>query len=176
MNINQAKAVARIKDSTSGRAGMEAASERCKALIIQARKAGDDKRASELTEAWQVFKKRLRNAAYCDECGRVIDRDATRCTLHRVKTTKELPFGPVPEPIKRESSRRQNSNARVSGITFDSALAHCGFYTAPVQKVVRKWSRSLPAHALESYFRSLAMAHYSFRLYWHYLVVFHWVG
>ena len=52
---------------------------------------------------------------------------------------------------------RKAFNRRVDVAPEGGVLAKLGFYTAPVQKVVRKWRGKIDAESLENHFRRIAM-------------------
>jgi hypothetical protein len=49
-------------------------------------------------------------------------------------------------------------NRRIDVAPEGGVLAKLGFYTSPVQKVVRKWRGKIDAETLENYFRRVAMS------------------
>ena len=82
MKINQAKAVAGIKYRVANRDEHAQAERDCVKLITAARRAGDDTRAAELSEAKALFQKRARTRNNCAVCGVTIARGATHCGIH----------------------------------------------------------------------------------------------
>jgi hypothetical protein len=132
VNINQAKALARIRASVLGRKSLEAAAAHCKAGIVAARKAGDDGRAAELSEARQVFKKRLQGNN-CQQCGKPIADGASNCRFHQ--RVKALP-GPCQTPAK-----GQRGKWRVDASPDGGAIARWGYYSPSVRKVIQRWQR-----------------------------------
>lgn len=155
MNLNQAKKAAGIAphETIAGREALEAAMCRCVAGIVEARRKGNDTRAAELSEAKEVFRRRIRRNT-CPVCGVVIGNGSTHCQVHQRAAAKALPpTGPETKP-----EPKGNSNARTPVAPVGGALAHLGFYTAPVKAVVAKWQPTLGAAMVKRYFTPLAMA------------------
>jgi hypothetical protein len=48
-------------------------------------------------------------------------------------------------------------NRRIDIAPEGGDLAKLGFYTSPVQKIIRKWHGKIDAETLENYFRRVAM-------------------
>lgn len=155
MNLNQAKSAAGIpaSESITGRAAIERAIRQCVKAIIVARKAGNDDQAARLSEAKEVFRKRLgRNG--CAVCGVTIGRGATHCQAHYRR--KALPSH-NPTPQKAESARG-NSNARIDVAPIGGMKATLGFYAEPVQYVLKKWAgKNLRPEWIEDIFIRVAM-------------------
>lgn len=155
MNITQAKALAGIQANLSGKAAYQGAMQATVKQIALARKAGDDTRAAELSQAKQVFKKRaLRNT--CEICGQVISNKATLCMICARKSSKALP-GPLASVQAAIKAPRPNNNARVAVAPEGGPLARLGYYCKPVQAVLSKWRSSIKPEALDKYFFSVAM-------------------
>jgi len=154
MNIKQAKKVAGIHRSVkvSGREALERAIAHCKSEITTARRTNDDPRAAEVSEAQAFFKRRLHGNT-CAVCGVTIARGATHCRIHR-KGHKPKFLPPVPGMDQAKAQQTGNGNARVSVI--GDVLALNGYYTAPVQKVVSKWSGEIAERQLKGYFMAVA--------------------
>ena len=157
MNINKAKKVAGIRFSITSRANLARAASHCKSEIIAARRAGDDTRAAELSEAKEVFKRRTRARNTCAICGTTIARGATYCQIHYRPQNIAIgaPAGMNPQPLQTER-RKGNGNARVAP-TIDP-FAPLGYYSAPVQKIVAKWRDTIGDEMLQRYFSAVAMA------------------
>lgn len=153
MKTNQAKAVAGIKFKLTTREDYARAERDCLKLIISARKAGDDNRAAELSEAKSFFQKRTRTRNRCAVCGDTIARGATHCRIHSRQQNKLIA---APAGIKPTERRKDNGNARLA-IPRDN-LAPLGFYAAPVQKVVSKWRDEIGEQWIEHYFMKAAHA------------------
>jgi hypothetical protein len=152
MKTNQAKAVAGIKFNLATRADYERAERDCVKLIILARKAGDDTRAAELSEAKALFQKRARSRSSCAVCGVIIARGATHCRIHsRPKQNKiAAPADWQPEP---KTKIADNNNARVAmGFPKGGQLARLGYFTTPVKKIVAKWRDEIGEETLKQYF------------------------
>lgn len=153
MNLNQAKAVAGIRSSESiaGRDAIERAIKQCVKAIVVARKAGDDSLAASLSEAKEVFRKRLgRNG--CAVCGVAISPKATHCQLH----AKRKQIGNKVNPVLQKAAR-QNSNARIDVAPVGGIKATLGFYSSEVQDVLKKWEGSkLRSEWIEDVFMRVA--------------------
>lgn len=152
MNINQAKAIAGIpkSQSVSGRQRLLAAIEHCKRGIIAAhpdRTGGNTSRAAELSEAQQFFKDRLRGNR-CEVCGERITATAKRCRLHIKRRALPGPEGQQPA--------RQKPSRRIDVSPEGGWIARYGFYSRPVQAVVRKWSSNVSRGRIEHYFATIA--------------------
>jgi hypothetical protein len=157
MKTNQAKAIAGIKYNLTTRKDYIRAERDCVKLIIAARKAREDIRAAELSEAKEVFKKRTRARSNCAICGTTIARGATHCRIHSRPQNKVIaaPAGMNPQPLQTER-RKGNGNARVAPII--DPFAPLGYYSAPVQKIVAKWRDTIGDEMLQRYFSAVAMA------------------
>lgn len=163
MNISQAKAVAGIskKRSVFGRKNLLAAIEQCKRGIIAAhpdRTGGNTSRAAELSEAQQVFKERLRgNRCQVSGCGQPISASATHCRMHSRAKASPLPkdFKPA---LRTKPGPRANSNQRVDVAPVGGPEAKLGYYTDAVQKVVKRWQKTIPDNYLRSYFLAVGNA------------------
>ena len=157
MNIKQAKALTGLPRNAhvSGRDGAELALKALKARIVQARKIDDDLQAAKLSEAKEVFRKRLVRHNRCDVCGNPISAGATRCrSCLRPKALPLIasyrPAAPAGlKPIENDW-RKGKANARVSVVTNPLALS--GYYTPQVQKVVSKWLGTIAEETLQGYF------------------------
>jgi hypothetical protein len=154
VNINQAKALAGLPSiaRVTGRDGAERALKALKPLIVQARRLGDDSRAAKLSEAKEIFRKRLVGSNRCEVCGNPISASATRCRL--CLRPKALPLTAAYRAIAPDNTNQDwptaNPNARLSVATNPLALS--GYYTPPVQKVVSKWRGTIPEETLKGYF------------------------
>lgn len=84
MTVQQAKAIAGIPFSTRirGRKGREWAMRHCVKLIIEARRAGADTRAADLSAAKEVFKKLFQSFSHCRVCGVAVSRGCKQCQMH----------------------------------------------------------------------------------------------
>lgn len=155
MNITKAKALAGIQENLSGKAAYQGAMQATVKQIALARKAGNDGRAAELSQAKQFFKKRaLRNT--CEICGQVISSKATHCPICARKSAKAL-SGPLATVQAAVKAPRANNNARVAVAPEGGPLARLGYYCKPVQAVLSKWSSNLKPETLDQYFFSVAM-------------------
>ena len=156
MNINQAKAVAGIPrgQSVAGRQRLLVAIERCKRGIVAAHpdRGGESALAAKLSEAQQVFKDRLRGNR-CEVCGVRIAETATRCRLHQKK--RALPGAAEPGPAETKPERWKLTR-RMDVSPEGGWLARYGFYSRPVQAVVRKWGGKVSASRLQHYFATIA--------------------
>jgi len=153
VNIQKAKSIARIPAHVSvcGKAGAERALAYCKSEIISARKADNDARAAELSEAKEFFKRRQGSRSFCAGCGVVINRGAERCTIcANDRGRKILP------PLDGTPARRKKASRRIDVSPEGGWLARYGFYAGPVQKVVKKWSGKVTAGRIQHYFAKLA--------------------
>lgn len=162
MNINQAKAIAGINYSVTGKAELSRAVLDCKNGIIAARRASNDTRAAQLSEAQAIFKKRAKAKSVCLECGATISRGAMRCRIHSRSLNKAIA---APLGLKPTEKRKGNGNARVDAIS--DPLALLGYYTPAVQKVVSKWRGIIGDYTVERCFVSVARAvldHYPLEL------------
>ena len=154
MNLNQAKSVVGIpaSESIAGRASIEMAIKQCVKAIIIARKAGDDQRAAHLSEAKEVFRKRLsRNC--CAVCGVTIGGMATHCQTHQRRKALPPPvtaLGPIEKP-------KGNGNARLDVSPAGGLIARFGFYARPVQDVFAKWEKILGAEIVTDCLCSVAI-------------------
>lgn len=146
MNLNQAKAVAGISPSQTiaGRAGLQMAIRHCKESIIAARRRGDDKHAAELSEAKEVFRRRLKRNT-CAVCGVTIGMSAKFCRIHHRR--KSLPF-PGCNPVV--AGPKGNVNARIDVSPKGGLIARFGFYARPVQIVFKKWKMILEPEIVKS--------------------------
>ncbi|HXB59996.1 MAG TPA: hypothetical protein VNU95_10545 [Candidatus Acidoferrales bacterium] len=156
MNINQAKAVAGIQHNVTDRNELERALERCISEIIAARKANNDIRAAELSEAKEVFRRRLRSVNTCGVCGKTISRGATHCRIHRFGAKpKALPVLPGWQP-ESKPQLKGNSNGRIAMFPRGGLPAMLGYYSRPVKKVVAKWCDEIPEEILKRYLELVA--------------------
>lgn len=60
----------------------ESLKELCRSLLIESRKRGDDERASELSQAYEVLKRYTKKQNCCVDCGSAIHYSAIRCAVH----------------------------------------------------------------------------------------------
>ena len=134
MNINQAKALAWLPRNVrvTGRDGAELALKALKVGIVQARRLGDDLQAGKLSEAKEVFRKRLVGSNRCEVCGNPIAASETSCRL--CLRPKALPL----PAAYRGAAASSRPPAQERKLTHE-AYALCGYWTPPVQKVVRRW-------------------------------------
>jgi hypothetical protein len=163
VKLSQAKAIAGITASISGRAGLEAAMKRIKSLIVEARKAGDDARAAKLSEAKEYFRRRLTGHNSCQTCGKPIGASATYCQLHSrpaVLPAHEAVAGRtwinshgnlITDPPNSPKSPMSKPASPKGG-----SLARLGYYTPAVQKAVAKWAPIVGGELLDGYFRATA--------------------
>jgi hypothetical protein len=161
VNINQAKSITGFTGSIAGRAGIKALDRHCKSALVDARKAGDDIRERQITEAWQVVKKRSRGN-FCDECGARINRNATHCQLHSSRRQKALPLGNRTWFNSAESLITDPKPAKQPPLDISwpqgGVLAHLGYFTPQVQKIVARWIPEIGHEQTENYFHVLARA------------------
>ena len=156
MNINQAKKVAGILFNIAGRADLERAALHCKNEIITARRANDEARAAELSEAKSFFQKRSKAKSTCAVCGVTISRGATNCRIHSRPQNKMIAAPAAFEPTEKrkgnDNAIGNKGNARVA-IISDASL---GYYAAPIQKIIAKWRGIIGEDELKQYFSNVA--------------------
>ena len=152
VKIKKAQTIAGIKYRVTTRDDYTRAERDCVKQIATARRAGNDNRAAELSEAKSFFQKRARGGNTCAICGVTIARGAIHCRIHS-RAKKNVIAAPAGLDQTQSEWRKISPNARVSIVTNPLALS--GYYTMPVERVVAKWRDKISEEKLKAYFVSV---------------------
>lgn len=126
-----------------------------KAKEVEARNEGDEEQSRLNSQMREMI--RARGKKFCPQCGSPKNHKAALCQIcHRKTITKKkIEINDTKNP--RQKLPRPNNNARVHIAPVGGLLAEFGFFSTPVQKVMKKWLKVISQDILEDYFNLVAL-------------------